>query len=572
VSRPGPNSERALILAPNGRDAQIAATILLEAGYPAHVTPDLPHLQAELDKGAGLAILAEEAVQTADLRALVGYLANQPAWSDFPIVLLTRHGGGPERNPFAARLAEALGNVSFLERPFHPTTLASVVSTAVRGRRRQYEARTRLTELSEERAALAELTHTLEARVKARSDQLLAEVAAREQAQDQLRQAQKMESIGQLTGGVAHDFNNLLMAVIGNLDLLKKRVPDEPKLQRLIDGAMQGARRGAALTQRLLAFARQQDLTAVPVDLAELLRGMSELLDRSLGPLIALRFDLPDDLPAACVDSNQVELAILNLAINARDAMADGGEIRISLDCTRVDAAGAIAPGDYLRVSLADTGTGMDEATLKKAIEPFFSTKPIGKGTGLGLSMVHGLAVQLGGRLELASTPGEGTTAVLWLPAAAGRPEAPHAPEADYVGPRRIAVILVVDDDPLVAVSTVEMLADLGHEVIGVESGAQALEVLRDGRRIDLLVTDHAMPEMSGTELARCAQALRPSLPILLATGYAEPEAGETLALPRLTKPFHQAELRAEVDRLLDEPRGRPSPAAAVGLHGADAR
>jgi signal transduction histidine kinase/CheY-like chemotaxis protein len=561
-----------LILAPNGRDARIAATILHEAGFPAMVVADLLQLRGELDKGAGLAILAEEAVQTADLKPLATYLANQPAWSDFPVVLLTRHGGGPERNPFAARLAETLGNVTFLERPFHPTTLASVVRTAVRGRRRQYEARTRMAELSEERAALAELTRTLEARVEARSGELMAEVAAREHAQEQLRQAQKMESIGQLTGGVAHDFNNLLMAVIGNLDLLKKRIPDDPKLNRLIDGAMQGARRGAALTQRLLAFARQQDLKAVPVDMAELLRGMSELLDRSLGPRIALRFDLSDDLPPARVDANQVELAILNLAINARDAMPDGGEIHISIDQTRVGEAAPVAPGDYLRVSIADTGVGMDEATLKKAIEPFFSTKPLGKGTGLGLSMVHGLAVQLGGRLELTSRVGEGTTATLWLPAAAGLAEAPHAPEAVRAAARPGAVILVVDDDPLVAMSTVDMLTDLGHEVIGVESGAQALEVLRDGRRVDLLVTDHAMPEMSGTELARRAHALRPSLPILLATGYAEPEGSEGSALPRLNKPFHQSELRAEVDRLLDAPRGRSSPAPAAGLQGAEVR
>jgi CheY-like chemotaxis protein len=214
----------------------------------------------------------------------------------------------------------------------------------------------------------------------------------------------------------------------------------------------------------------------------------------------------------------------------------------------------------------------MDEAVLKRAIEPFFSTKPIGKGTGLGLSMVHGLAVQLGGRLELTSRQGVGTTATLWLPTAAGRAEAPRAPAAVPSGPRRTATILVVDDDPLVAVSTVEMLVDLGHQVIGVESGAQALEVLRDGRPIDLLVTDHAMPEMSGTELARRAHALRPSLPILLATGYAEPEEGEAVALPRLNKPFHQAELRAEVDRLLDDPRRRPSPGAVVGLQGADVR
>jgi signal transduction histidine kinase/CheY-like chemotaxis protein len=542
-----------VILAPGGRDSAIAAAILREAGFPSHIVADLAALCGELVKGAGLAIVAEEAVQTADLRPLAHFLTHQPTWSDFPIVLLTRRGGGPERNPMAARLAETLGNVSFLERPFHPTTLASVVRTAVRSRRRQYEARTRLAELVGERAALADLTLTLEARVKARTDELMAEVAARAQAQEQLRQVQKIESIGQLTGGVAHDFNNLLMAVIGNLDLLSKRIPDQPNLRRLIDGAMQGAKRGAALTQRLLAFARQQDLRVAPVDVAELLKGMSELLDRSLGPRIALRFEITDGLPPARADANQLELAVLNLAINARDAMPDGGEIRIGLDRTWADGAdGRAAPGEYLRVRIADTGVGMDEATLKRAIEPFFSTKPIGKGTGLGLSTVHGLAVQLGGLLELSSRKDEGTTATLWLPVATGEAEPARTAEAAADRSGRSATILVVDDDPLVANSTVEMLTDLGHEVIGVESGAQALEVLEGDRPIDLLMTDHAMPEMTGAELARRAQAVRPDLPILLATGYIGGDEFETIALPRLSKPFRQAELRDEIDRLLE--------------------
>jgi signal transduction histidine kinase len=391
MSRPGPLSERAIILAPSGRDGEIAALILKTAGFPAKVSADLPALCAELEQGAGLAIIADEAVHTADLRALVSHLERQPKWSDLPIVVLTRHGGGPERNPAAARLAEALGNVTFIERPFHSTTLASVVRTAVRGRRRQYEARALLHELreSEER---------LEQRVEERSEQLMREVSAREKAQEQLRQAQKMESLGQLTGGIAHDFNNLLMAVMGNLELLRKRVAGDPRTDRLIDGALQGAKRGASLTQRLLAFARQQDLKAMPADMAALVRGMSDLLQRSLGPRVTLRMDIPEGLPPARVDANQIELAILNLAINARDAMPDGGAIDISLRQMTGGDRRDLAPGSYLRISVADTGTGMDAATLGKAIEPFFSTKPTGKGTGLGLSMAHGLAVQLGGR------------------------------------------------------------------------------------------------------------------------------------------------------------------------------
>jgi signal transduction histidine kinase len=258
------------------------------------------------------------------------------------------------------------------------------------------------------------LTATLEQRVEERSRPDEGSCGARK-AQEQLRQAQKMETIGQLTGGVAHDFNNLLMAVMGNLDLLRKRMPDDPRLKRLVDGAMQGAERGASLTQRLLAFARQQDLKAVAVDLGALVRGMSDLLERSLGPRVALRLDIPNDLPRAQIDPNQLELAILNLAINARDAMQDGGSIDIKVKKHRVGKGDAVLkPGDYLKVSVIDNGGGMSPETLKKAIEPFFSTKPVGKGTGLGLSMVHGLAVQLGGTLELSSVVGQAAPRRPW--------------------------------------------------------------------------------------------------------------------------------------------------------------
>lgn len=505
-----------------------------------------------------MALIADEAVHTADLRGLAGFLERQPSWSDLPIVLFTQRGGGPERNPAAARLGELLGNVTFIERPFHPTTLASVVRTAVRSRRRQYEARARLEELSEllvelaqERTSLSELTRTLEERVQSRTDELLAEVGARERAQEQLRQAQKMESIGQLTGGVAHDFNNLLMAIMGNLELLGKRAPDDPKILRLIDGAMQGAKRGASLTQRLLAFARQQDLKAVSTDMAVLLRGMSDLLDRSLGPQVDIKFTIPDSLPCARVDPNQLELAILNLAINARDAMPEGGEIEIALSAETVARRAELAPGEYLRVDIRDNGAGMDAETLKKAIEPFFSTKAVGKGTGLGLSMVHGLAVQLGGAFSLSSRPGEGTEVTLWLPTTDSKPTPAEAPVArTSVG--RPATILVVDDDPLIAMSTTDMLEDLGHTVIQRTSGAAALEVLRGDQRVDLLMTDYAMPGMTGIDLAGVARSLRPHMPILLATGYADLPEGERIDLPRLAKPYRQSQLRTEIERLLE--------------------
>jgi PAS domain S-box-containing protein len=681
---PGASSERAVILAPTGRDASVAASLIGEAGFHANICTDLTGLIHEIEGGAGLAVIAEEAIKTADLRGIVHWLNGQPSWSDFPIILLTRRGGGPERNPDAARLGQALGNVTFIERPFHPTTLVSIVGSAVRGRRRQYQTRAILEDLTEsegllqtalnaghlgalelhlpeleleasdtcktffgrkpkdpfsyqdllasihpddrarrqqaldrsigsgkdynfeyrnvwpdgsvhwvdvraravrlpdgsirsmvgvssditarktaeierenllaqlaaERTALAELTATLEQRVEERTADLMKEVAAREKAQEQLRQAQKMETIGQLTGGVAHDFNNLLMAVMGNLDLLRKRLPNDPRLHRLVNGALQGAERGASLTQRLLAFARQQDLRAEPIDLRTLIQGMIDLLERSLGPRVALRIDVPPGLPPASIDANQLELAILNLAINARDAMPDGGSIAIVVAKYQAASDPVLQSGSYLKVSVIDTGTGMTPETLKRAVEPFFSSKPLGKGTGLGLSMVHGLAVQLGGALLLSSTVGKGTTATLVLPVATAAPETESQMPASHKV-NRSAIILFVDDDPLIAMSTTEMLEDLGHQVIGANSGLHALDILKSEQPIDLMMTDHVMPGMTGIELAAASREVRPTLPILLATGYAELPEGTQLDLPRLAKPYHQDQLRDRLDQLL---------------------
>jgi CheY-like chemotaxis protein len=313
---------------------------------------------------------------------------------------------------------------------------------------------------------------------------------------------------------------------------------------------VQGAERGASLTQRLLAFARQQDLRAVPVDLGALIQGMSDLLQRSLGPRVALRLDIPQGLPPARVDANQLELAILNLAINARDAMSDGGSIAIKVAPYQATSDPALKSGGYLKLSVIDTGMGMTPEILKRAVEPFFSSKPLGKGTGLGLSMVHGLAVQLGGALQLSSSAGQGTTATLILPIATSTPKA-ESPVHTAPKVNRSAVILFVDDDPLIAMSTTEMLEDLGHHVIGASSGRHALDIIKSEQPIDLMVTDHVMPGMTGIELAAASREVRPSLPILLATGYAELPEGAQLDLPRLAKPYHQDQLRDRLDQLL---------------------
>jgi PAS domain S-box-containing protein len=672
---------KALIFAPQGRDAAVAQSLLQEAGIASHSADTLTAFAEALSDGTAFGVLTEEAVRSSDLKPIAAWIAAQPSWSDLPFVVLTQRGGGPERNPAAARLSEVLGNVSFLERPFHATTFVSVARTAMKGRRRQYEARTRIEELwqGEQRlqtalsagrlgsweldiatmtltasemckaifgrskdesfdydalvasihpddrdrmvAAVAETLQTgqdyaieyrmiwpdgsahwaeiraqlmrdrrgaaqrlvgvssditarktaqanlqsvneiLEERVYQRTaaleaahKTLLDEVAQRERAEEQLRQSQKMEAIGQLTGGVAHDFNNLLMAVLGNLELLRKHLSEDPKASRLIEGAFQGAKRGAALTQRLLAFARRQDLQVAPVDLAELVNGMNDLLLRSVGSTSRLFFDLDEGLPLALVDGNQVELALLNLAVNARDAMPEGGSLTIALKTAQATTAQSdLAAGDYLCLSVTDNGQGMDAQTLKKAIDPFFSTKELGKGTGLGLSMIHGLALQLKGALRLQSTVGEGTRAELWLPVSVRPVEvAPVVQPAAAVSTSGAARILMVDDDALIAMSSVDMLEDLGHAVTEANSGAEALKILQGGQTFDLLITDYSMPGMTGGQLAKAVREMLPDLPILVATGYADLPPGVGIDLPRLGKPYTQDQLAAEIAKALN--------------------
>ncbi|SFJ40485.1 PAS domain S-box-containing protein [Phyllobacterium sp. CL33Tsu] len=663
-----------------GRDAAVAAAILAEASIASEVCQSLDVLTSLLGESASFVVITEEAIRNADLKPLAAWVEVQPSWSDLPFIIVTHRGGGPERNPAAARLSEVLGNVTFLERPFHATTFVSVAKTALKARGRQYEALSRLEELreGEERlqtallagnlgtweldfannglitsdvfrgifgrsgdqaltyddliasidpddrqrvltaiattkgtgrdfqvehrtvwpdgsahwadararvvsdrlgqperlvgvcsditnrkiaeAELVQLNETLEDRVFKRTRELeqahrtlLDEIRQREVAEDQLRQAQKMEAIGQLTGGVAHDFNNLLMAVLGNLDLLRKSVADNSKAARLVDGALQGAQRGAALTQRLLAFARRQDLQLEPTDLVALVGGMHDLLAKSVGNGVHISYDVPDALPPVLADANQIELALLNLVVNSRDAMSDGGAVVVSL--RRADIAATtddLGAGDYIILGVSDTGLGMAPETLKRAIDPFFSTKELGKGTGLGLSMIHGLALQLKGALRMTSRLGKGTTAELWLPVTGAVKQAePVSEEASTAGSGVRARILVVDDDALIAMSTVDMLEDLGHEVYEANSGADALKFLESGKEIDLLITDYSMPHMTGAELAESALSLNPQLPILVATGYADLPPGSGIDLPRLGKPYTQAELASQIAKAL---------------------
>ncbi len=830
------NSERALILAPDGRDGALAASILEGAGKTARVCATLPELLKRIQEGAGVAVLTTEALQYADLTPVASWIERQPPWSDFPFVILARRDNSPDQNPQLAGIKSLLGNVMVLDRPFHPTAFLNVVENALRARRRQYEARRYLTEISEgesrlrfldalgretaansdadgilaittrmlgryldvaicayadmepnedyftirgdwsregmasivgyyrladfgrlavrnlraglplvlndiaselpqdeaaafekigvsatvcmplvkegrltalmalhesaprvwtasELALLTEVTQRswahiervrslamaregeklfradLETKVAERTQALerseksiraiiesshlyaglltvdgvlqyanatslaailvgqedivgmpfwetpwftgtprmtdivkdavsrvakgetvamdmtlnlptgtrrydfsmrpvknsagevvaivpeAIETTARYKVEQALQQAQKMEAIGNLTGGIAHDFNNLLMAVLGSLELLRKRLPDDPVLYRLLDNAVEGARRGSSLTDRMLAFARRQDLKPEHIELPQLVKGMMELLQRSLGPTITIDTELPPRLPAVQTDANQLESALLNLAVNARDAMHGEGRIVISgQEATIGEGHPRLAPGRYVALCLSDSGEGMDEETLSKATDPFFTTKGVGKGTGLGLSMVHGLAEQSGGTLILRSVLGKGTTAEIWLPASKEAEGGGAAAATDRLlpGPQdeehRKLVILAVDDDALVLMNTVAMLEDLGHEVKAANSGKLALE-LAAKHTPDLVITDQAMPHMTGSQLSIELRRLKPDLPIVLATGYAELPPGMDLGLPRLSKPFSQSDLERIVIR-----------------------
>jgi PAS domain S-box-containing protein len=373
---------------------------------------------------------------------------------------------------------------------------------------------------------------------------------ALEEARESLFQAQKMDAIGQLTGGVAHDFNNLLMVILSSLELLRKRLSDDPRATSLLENAVTGAKRGAALTQRMLAFARRQELVVESIDIPTLVAGMSELLERSLGGAAELEMRFPLKLKAVRTDANQLELAILNLVVNARDAMTNGGSIIVGAKEFEVGAQSrdAIAPGRYVCLSVTDSGMGMDAATLARAAEPFFTTKGVGKGTGLGLPMVRGVAEQSGGRLVLKSEKNRGTTAELWLPCAVGETLCKPATSAE---PARVAgrplFVLAVDDDNLVLRSTSAMLEDLDHRVLQAASASEALALIDAHAGIDLLITDHAMPGMSGAELADTLKKQSCEIPIIIATGFAELPEGIANNLTRLAKPFSQGELEVAV-------------------------
>jgi len=458
-----------------------------------------------------------------------------------------------------------LGGVDYVPVPVVPELLRAKVKVFVdlyRKTRQLEQFNAELERRVEERtAALRQFNEELELKVEERTRE-------REHALAQLFEAQKIDTIGRLTGGVAHDFNNLLMAVLGSLTLLQKRLPEDPHSRRLLHNAIQGADRGKALTQRLLAFSRRQELKPRAVDFAQLVSGMEELLKRALGHGIEIVSELPDELPPVLADANQLELALLNVALNARDAMPGGGTLTITAEaettcgglvtpsrCVTSSGSASLAPGDYVRITIADTGVGMDDATLAKATEPFFTTKGPGKGTGLGLSMVHGLAAQSGGLLRICSEPNAGTTVDLWLPRAKTlAAEAARSIDSVAAAPSATpCTVLVVDDDLLVLTGTAAMIEDLGHTAIEAHSGAEALAMLASGIKVQVVVTDHAMPAMTGLQLAERIQDQIPGLPVILATGYAElPSDPAARGIARLAKPCSQNEIAAAINSALN--------------------
>ncbi|MGF6283038.1 signal transduction histidine kinase [Pseudomonas silensiensis] len=547
-------SERAIILAPLGRDSQIALMMLNEAGYDGVITRDLVALCRELEQGAGLLLISSEALLGGDLEPLLGLIEQQPTWSDLPIVLMTHHGG-PEQNP-ASRYGPQLGNVTFLERPFHPVTLISLVTTALRGRRRQYEARDRLIDLSQSELRLQNTLETLEQQVEERTAQL-------RNNEEALRQSQKMEAVGQLTGGIAHDFNNMLTGIIGSLELLRRRLARgrTEDLDSLIDLGVTSANRAAGLTHRLLAFSRRQSLDSKPVNMNTLVVSMGELLERSINETIQLDMQLNEQLWVAEADPNQLESALLNLVINARDAMPDGGKLVVKtsnqyLDIGFTKTQSNLQPGDYVVLSVTDTGCGMPQSTISRAFDPFFTTKPIGQGTGLGLSMIYGFSKQSRGHVAIHSKVGEGTTVSLFLPRFGGDvpQDSPvnvqHAPFA-----QNGETVLIVEDDPAVRVLVSTVLSDLGYAFVEAGDAASAVPILDSGQRIDLLISDVGLPGMNGRQLAEIGRQYRPNLKVLFITGYAEHAAvrGGFLdpGMQMITKPFTFDLLTAKVREMI---------------------
>lgn len=558
-----PHDERILVLAPRGRDAEVMCSVLARDSGACDIVLDFPALAAAVEDGAGMAIIAEEALHGIDLAPLHAWLARQEPWSDFPFVILLSKAIGMPPDGARTRLEE-LGNIILLERPLNAQTLRSAATSALRARRRQYQARDLLADrerdaasLQQSRQDLLSLNETLESRIEERTralaqanDRLMNEVIERERVQQAMVQFQKMEAVGRLTGGIAHDFNNLLNVVQGSMDLILLLSRDEVAKQRA-EIARRACQRGAKLTGQLLAFARNQNLDLRQASVGALFDGVRELVAASVGSRIRLRFEVEEPCASVAADANQMEMALLNLAINARDAMDGGGTLSFHAANAR-PPEGLLPAGDYVRIAVSDSGSGMPPELIAKVFEPFFTTKAVGKGTGLGLSQVYGMAQQSGGAARILSQPGRGTTVEIWLRAWDGLDGAAPAPLCAAAQARPGARILVVEDDNFVRESMVSSLEAFGHAVTQAADGEAALRELQRARP-DLIITDYLMPGITGAELMLRAREVFPGIPMIIATGYADMKAIEQVLGNDilLRKPFQLAELAVSVDRAL---------------------
>jgi len=544
-----------VVYAPIGRDGPASAELLSRSGMDAVVCHSVDEVLGRAETDADAVFIAEEGLFGQDLQALAAWVDQQPAWSDFPFVVLTSKHQQPAVAAWRQRMVAALRNVSLLERPVQSITLTSAVKAALRGRHRQYEVRALLEARERASNQLEALVVERTSELEKANQELRTQMAERAQIEETLRQAQKIEAIGQLTGGIAHDFNNLLMVISGGLDMLDRRA-DPARRERLMDGMRQAAQRGSALTRQLLAFSRRQSLEPESVDLVLRIGRMRELLDRSLSGDVHVEVQFEPDLWPVEVDPGELELVVLNLAVNARDAMPDGGSILIEASNAPGETVLGIT-GDFVRLTVTDSGTGIPEEVRTRVFDPFFTTKEIGKGSGLGLAQVYGFARQSGGTVWIESECDRGTSVIMLLPRSARVPDQPDGerPAEDDSPDASAGTVLLVDDDEEVAALVGEMLEHLGYRVTHAASATDALTALQNGCRVDIVFSDVMMPGgMNGVELAREIRTRALGVPVLLTSGYAEAAQQSAAAegVHVLAKPYRLEELAISLRTAID--------------------